>query len=84
MDDLHEVVEKLKQERDELRLKMHLASADLKDEWEEAERKLSHLEGRMARLGQEAKEAAEDVGDAAEVLGEEIGRAFKRLRDALK
>ena len=84
MDNMQELVERLKQERDELRLKVHLASVELKGEWQEAERKLSRLESRMGRVGQEAKEAAEDVGEALEDLAEEIGKAFKRLRDAIK
>ena len=37
--DINEVFENLKQQRDEIRVKMHLAAADAKDEWEALEKK---------------------------------------------
>ena len=74
------VMEKLRQERDELRLKMHLGKAELKEEWETLERKWEHLEGRMAGVAGEAREASREVGAAFGVLADELGEAYRRIR----
>jgi hypothetical protein len=74
------VMEKLRQERDELRLKVHLGKAELKEEWEALERKWAHLEGRMAGVAGEAREASREVGAAFGVLADELGEAYRRIR----
>jgi len=75
-----QVMEKLRQERDELRLKMHLGKAELKEEWEALERKWEHLEGRVAGVAGEAREASREVGAAFGVLADELGEAYRRIR----
>jgi hypothetical protein len=73
----------LRQERDELRVRMHLAKAEIRDEWEALERKWSHLEGRMRVAGDETREASREVGSAFSVLADEIGSAYRRIRRQL-
>ena len=48
--DLNALWERLKTQRDELRLKAHLASAELKDEWEELEDKWQYAEVKLNKL----------------------------------
>lgn len=74
------VMDKLRQERDELRLKMHLGKAEMKEEWETLERKWEHLEGRMAGVAGEARDASREVGAAFGVLADELGEAYRRIR----
>lgn len=78
-----QVLDKLRQERDELRLKLHLGKAELKDEWESLERKWEHLEGRVAGKAEEARESTREVGAAFGVLSEELGEAYRRIRARL-
>ncbi|HRP87442.1 MAG TPA: hypothetical protein PLS34_07975 [Gammaproteobacteria bacterium] len=78
-----QVVEKLRRERDELKLKMHLGKAELKDEWEALERKWERLEGRMEGAAEEAREASREVGAAFGVLADELGEAYRRIRAKL-
>ncbi|MDJ0759614.1 MAG: hypothetical protein QNJ19_09445 [Woeseiaceae bacterium] len=79
MADFDDILEELKQKRDELRVQMHLASKDAQDEWEE-------LEGKMKEFSQRAQleRTGEDVGDALGSLGHEIKLGYQRLRDAIK
>jgi len=79
MADLHDLNRDLKKLRDELALKMHLASMDAKQEWQELESQWKNFSSR-ARL----EDSAEGVGDALELLGEELKRSYKRLKVALK
>ena len=80
---LEELIGKLKQERDELRVQIHLAKAEAKDEWEELERKWEVVENKLAALKRETKDASKDIGAALGVLSEEIANAYKRIRKKL-
>lgn len=79
MADLYELKRDLKKLRDELELKMHLASQEVKEDWQELEGKWENF---SSRAGLDT--SAEDVGQAVELLGEEIKRSYKRLRAAIK
>ena len=78
-----ERVAKLRQERDELRVRMHLAKAEVRDEWDELERKWSRLEARVKAAREETREASRDVGSAFGALADEIGSAYRRIRRQL-
>ena len=79
MADLHDLNRDLKKLRDELELRMHLASMEAKQEWEELDSKWQSFSSR-AQLG----DSAESVGDALQLLGEELKNGYKRLKVALK
>jgi predicted RNase H-like nuclease (RuvC/YqgF family) len=78
-----QIVEKLRQERDELKLKIHLGKSEMKDEWEALERKWERLEGRVEGAAEEAREASREVGAAFGVLTDELGEAYRRIRARL-
>jgi len=82
-EDLAAALAKLRTERDELRLKMHLARAEVRDEWEKVESKWAHLEHKAPDVASTAGAATRDVASAAKLLGEEIRHAYQRIRDAL-
>lgn len=75
-----ELVQKFEQERDELRLKMHLAKADARDELAELDVKMAQFKERASRADDEAREAMSDIGDAARNLADEIRQGFARVR----
>jgi hypothetical protein len=77
------LIEDLKQARDELGLKMHLAAADARDEWEQLEKKWEHLNARAKRVGEVAGDAAEDVGEALEIVAGELKKGYERIREML-
>lgn len=82
-EDVDDFVATLKTERDELMLKMHLAKAEAKDEWDKAEQKWAQLRARGERLGKELKFASGEIAVAAKLLGEEIKEAYARIRRVL-
>ena len=77
---LDEMMKKLEAERDELKVKLGLAKLEARDEWQDLEKKMEALRGRMRVLGGEAKEASGDVGAAAGALADEIKDGFARIR----
>jgi predicted nuclease with TOPRIM domain len=82
-DKLQEMLEKLEQERDELRLRLHLGKAEVKEEWDKLDGRIAELRGRLDRAGDEAGEVMEDVAAAARLLGDEIRLGFDRVRKTL-
>jgi vacuolar-type H+-ATPase subunit D/Vma8 len=86
MTDLQNLLEELKQKRDELRVKMHLASKDIKDEWEELEEKMEEFSGKAKQFADEAKlkETGEGLGEALGKVGHELKLGYERLKKAMK
>lgn len=82
-DFLTELIDDLKQQRDELALHMNLGKAEAKAEWEKVQAKLEHLEARRDRLNEAAEESTEDVLEALRLVGEEIKNGFERIRKLL-
>lgn len=79
MSDFDDLMDDLKQKRDELRVQMNLASKELRDEWEELEEKMEDFTSK-ARLG----ETGEGVGKALGELGRELKIGYERLWKAVK
>tara|TARA_R110002020_G_scaffold136630_17_gene304814 strand:- start:30617 stop:30853 length:237 start_codon:yes stop_codon:yes gene_type:complete len=78
MSDIKKMTEDLKQNYDEIKLKVHLGSKEAQDEWTELQDRWHHFES-QANL----KKSKEDLGDAFEILGAELKDAFGRIRKAL-
>lgn len=85
---IEDLIESLKQQRDELRVQMHLAKADAKDEWEALEKKFKHFLAEAEAESKPVREAVEDsakgVGTAMELAGDELKKGYQRLRELLK
>lgn len=79
MSDFDDLIEDLKQKRDELRVQINLASREVKDEWEELESR-----SRKFLAKAELERTGEGVGEALGELGEELKKGYQRLRDAIK
>jgi hypothetical protein len=81
--ELDELLEKLKQGRDELNVKIHLGKAEAKDLWQETEEKWRHLRSELDRVNHDTDDVARDVGAAAMLLAEEIRHGYERLKKLL-
>ncbi len=80
------LMQELEQERDELRVKMHLAKADAKDELAKLD---AQLDAKMAELKQKVASfdkdgdgrVMDDLGDAARGLADDIRSSFQKFRE---
>jgi hypothetical protein len=81
--ELQKLVEDLKTQRDDLRVRVHLAKAEVKDEWERLEHRWEHVRGRMEVIGHEAGKTAKDVGAALRLAAEELRSGYQRVRTLL-
>jgi uncharacterized coiled-coil DUF342 family protein len=78
-----ELISSLKQQRDEIALKIHLGKSELKEEWERLETKLQELNDRYEPAREAAGEAAGKVFDSLKATAHEIGEGFQKIRKAL-
>ncbi len=80
--DLETTRQKLAQTRDELKLKLHLAKADARDEWDELEKKWHHFERRAVGVQRESEATAKAVwGDLKEVV-KDLQEGYARMRNS--
>jgi predicted nucleic acid-binding Zn-ribbon protein len=80
---LDEEYMRLKQRRDELRLKIDLGKKELRSTWDELDEKWQTLEEKMHQVANEAREATDDVSSAARALIDEIREGFSRVGRSL-
>src|SRR3569832_2076091 len=66
--DFDELLESLRRQRDMLKLKMHLARADARDEWAELEKKWQHLSAKSSSARRDAEAVSKDVFVEAKAL----------------
>ncbi len=74
---VEQILKDLQPEIDELKVKLHLAKADAKDEWAKWEEKLADYKVKADRTGGEAGDILEEK---AKVIAAELRDAVERLR----
>ncbi len=80
---LEELVEALKQQRDELALKIHLGKKEAQDEWSQVTDKLDKLQDDYKPVKEAVKESASNVTEALLQVGSEIQDSFHKIRKSL-
>ncbi len=82
-EEFNKLIEKLKTERDGVSLKMHLASMDAKQEYEEAEKKWVEVKAKAAQIADDAAETSEEFIAKVKVVGEELKGTYTRISNRL-
>ncbi|NQX89876.1 MAG: hypothetical protein HRT77_14560 [Halioglobus sp.] len=83
-EDFEKLWEKVKTQRDELRVQSHLAQAELKDEWGELEKKWASAEHNLKQMQAGAKDTTDELMTSAKVVMDELSSAYDRIRARLK
>lgn len=79
-DDVKQLADRLRTERDELRVQLDLAKKEARDEWTELEDKWDHLRRRLSLIRDEADDASGEAAAAANLLADEIKNGYERIR----
>lgn len=86
-DKIQELIASLEQDRDELRLKLHLASKDARDEFEALESRLDTLRMRLSHSSADARGTAAEVGEVvtetARKLADDVRDGYRKIREQL-
>ncbi len=78
-----ELISTLKQQRDELAVKIHLGAAEAKEEWGKATEKLDELTQDYDPVKQAVSESADGVTESLKLVAEEVMNSFDRIRKSL-
>jgi hypothetical protein len=74
------VLDELRQERDLLRIRLHLAGTEAHDQWDKLEKRWNHLGTLATLLGCEAANTASHVVGAIHDVAHELHRGYARMR----
>lgn len=81
--ELHKFSEGLEQLRDEIKVQLHLASLESKQEWEQAEKQRDHFLAKLKEIPKDTKDNTDDLIKKAEMIGEELKSSYQRIKDKL-
>lgn len=70
--------------RDELRVKIHLAGEDVRDEFHRLEKKWERLDEELRRTARHTQEPAQVIGEKAKQIVSELQRSFATIRETLR
>lgn len=77
---IEDMFEELKQQRDELRVQIHLANAEAKEQWQKLENKWDEIEPKLDMVGSDISKTADDVWGALGLMGEAIRDGYQRIK----
>lgn len=82
-EDFDNLIEKLKTERDEISLKLHLASMEAKAEFDGAEQQWQLVKTKATEIADDSVETSEDFIAKAKIIGEELKETYQRIAQRL-
>lgn len=82
--ELEKITDKIKQQRDEINLNMHLAGMEAKQEWDNAEDKWDDLKDKIDEIANDAKDTGDEFVKGAKTISEELSLAYERIITRLK
>lgn len=83
-EDFDNLLNRLKSERDELKLQIHLASMEAREEFEAAEKTWEQFKGKAATVADEAVQTSDEYIARARIVGEELREAYRRIGKRIK
>ena len=75
--------ERLRTERDEIKLKLHLASMDAKKEFEAAEKQWDQIKLKASEIADDAVDTSEEFIAKSKIVGEELKETYRRISKRL-
>lgn len=78
-EDFISLLDKLQEERDEINLKLHLASMEVKQELDEAEKQWVRLKIKATEIADESVQTSEEFINKAKIIGEELKETYYRI-----
>lgn len=82
-DKLEELVSSLKQQRDQIALKIHLGAKESQEEWEKVKDKMDELIKEYEPVKDATEESASEIWTSLTLVGEEVKKGFNRIWSSL-
>ncbi len=81
--DFEQLLSQLDATRESIQLKLHLATMEAKDEFEEAEKQWQHIKNKAAEIADESIETSEEFIEKTKIVGDELKEAYQRIAKRL-
>ena len=82
--EFEDLMAKLTTQRDEANLQLHLASMEVKEEFENADQTWEQVKKKASDIADDSVETSDEFISAAKVVGEELTDAYKRIASRIK
>ncbi|PFG51447.1 hypothetical protein ATG98_0383 [Marinobacter sp. LV10R520-4] len=82
--ELKALPEKIRQYRDEARVQLHLARQDVKDEYDNLEQEWDRFKGKFDHALDDATEVSTEALLTVQVMGGDLKKGYKNIRDKMK
>jgi hypothetical protein len=82
-EEFENLLSKLSTEREEINLKLHLASMEARSEIEQAETKWQQIKTKASEIADESVETSEEFIAKAKVVSEELKESYQRIKKRL-
>ncbi len=81
--ELETLLNNLDNTREELSLKLHLASMDVRDEFEAAEKQWQEIKNKFNQIADDSKQSSEEFIDKTKQVAKELEKTYKRIAKIL-
>lgn len=81
--ELETLLNNLDNAREELSLKLHLASMDVRDEFEAAEKQWQEMKNKFNEIADDSKQNSEEFIDKTKSIAKELEKTYKRISKIL-
>jgi len=81
--DVKKILEAIKTQRDELKVRMHLANAEINDEWVEMGKKWQEMKIKNSKLKASAGETRAALVDDLKKMGKDLKEGYERMKKRL-
>jgi len=78
------LLNRLNTERDQIKLQLHLASMEVKEEFAEVEKKWEQVKQKAEEIADDSVETTDEFISGAKVVGEELVDAYHRITKRIK
>jgi hypothetical protein len=83
LEEMENLAEGLKQQRDEINVQLHLAGMEAKDEWEKSEHIWDQFLDKLAEINDDTKETGDQLIHTTKIIGDELKSTYARIKDRL-
>ena len=83
-EDVEKVLKTLREQRDELKVKIHSAKAEAADEWAVAEKKWLEMKPKLEAMTTTSGEIAKEIGTTIKDVSADILAGYERISNLLK
>lgn len=80
--ELNKFAEGLSQLRDEIKIQLHLAGMETRQEWDNTEKQWQRFEQQLEQIAKEGKDPGHLI-DKAKMIGEELNASYQRIKQRL-